>query len=209
MCYVLGCDQVQGGLGAQWRQADAADVVGTNPGLAHLPVAEAQHPQLLGSTRQIPVQLQYCAPAGDLSRLVCNHLWQVLQDVGLFLPCLEYPELFGEECEEYHNPWQRWVSQEVSMMSAAFPLEETGRNASGTFDAAKALAIQTAMSVFLMEPMLKRSKPFYCTLIHTIYVSIITQILMDLTKSAFVTFLYMLLYSPLCIPLSHIVRTKI
>jgi hypothetical protein len=42
------------------------------------------------------------------------------------------------------------------MMSAVFPLEETGQNASGTFDAAEALAIQTAKSAFLMEPVLKK-----------------------------------------------------
>jgi hypothetical protein len=46
------------------------------------------------------------------------------------------------------------------MMSALFPLEESGQNASGTFDAAEALAIQTAKSVFLMKPVLKKQAIF-------------------------------------------------
>jgi len=42
------------------------------------------------------------------------------------------------------------------MMSAVFPLEETGQNASGMFGAAKVLAVQMAKFVFLMEPELKK-----------------------------------------------------
>jgi len=156
VCYVQGCDQVQGGPGVQWRQVDAADVVDTSPVLARLPVAEARRPQELGSIRQIPVQLLYNAPAVGLCQFVCNHLWQVPQVVERFAPSLEYLGLFGEGCEGYHNLWQRWVSQEGSMTSAVFPLEETGQNASGMFDAAKALAVQTAKFVFLMEPELKK-----------------------------------------------------
>jgi hypothetical protein len=41
-------------------------------------------------------------------------------------------------------------------MSAAFLLVATAWSAFGTFDAAKALAILTAMSVFLKEPVLKK-----------------------------------------------------
>lgn len=160
MCYVLDCDQVQGDPDVQWRQVDVADVVGTSPGLVQLPVAEARHPQVPGSIQQIPVELLYCAPVVGLCQLVCNHLWQVHQVVELFVPCLEYLGLFGEGCEVYHNLWQRWVSQEGSMMSALFPLEESGQNASGTFDAAEALAIQTAKSVFLMKPVLKKQAIF-------------------------------------------------
>jgi len=156
VCYVLGCDQVQGGPGVQWRQVDVADVVDTSPDLGHLPVARARHPQELGSIRQIPVQLLYNAPVVGLCQLVCNHLWQVPQVVELFAPSLEYLGLFGEGCEGYHNLWRRWVSQEGSMMSAVFPLEETGQNASGMFDAAKVLAVQMAKFVFLMEPVLKK-----------------------------------------------------
>jgi len=151
VCYVLGFDQVQGGPDVQWKQVDVADVVDTSPDLAHLPVAEAQRPQELGPIRQIPVQLLYNAPAGGLCQLVCNHLWQVPQVVELFAQSLEYLGLFGEGCEGYHNLWQRWVSQEGSMMSAVFPLEENGQNASGMFDAAKVLAVQMAKFVFLME----------------------------------------------------------
>ena len=74
----------------------------------------------------------------------------------LFVPSVEYLGLFGEGCKGYHNLWRRWVSQEGSMMSAVFPLEETGQNASGMFDTAKVLAVQTAKFVFLMEPVLKK-----------------------------------------------------
>ena len=42
------------------------------------------------------------------------------------------------------------------MMSAVFPLEETGQNASGMFDAAKVLAVQMAKFVLLLEPVLKK-----------------------------------------------------
>jgi hypothetical protein len=91
-----------------------------------------------------------------LSQVVCSHLWQVHLVEELFEPCLEYQGLFGEGSEEYHNLWQRWVSQEVNMKSAAFPLVEIACSAFGTFDAAKALAILTAMSVFLKEPVLKK-----------------------------------------------------
>ena len=147
---------MQGGPGVQWRQVDVADVVDTSPDLAHPPVAEARHLQELGSIHQIPVQLLYNAPVVGLCQLVCNHPWQVPQVVELFVPSLEYLELFGEGCEVYHNLWQRWVSQEGSMMSAVFPLEETGQNASGMFDVAKVLAVQMAKFVFLMEPVLKK-----------------------------------------------------
>ena len=41
-------------------------------------------------------------------------------------------------------------------MSAVFPLEETGQNASGMFDDAKVLAVQMAKFVFLIEPALKK-----------------------------------------------------
>ena len=107
MCYVLGCDQVQGDPGVQWRQVDVAYVVDTSPDLAHLPFEGARHPQELGSIRQIPVQLLYNAPAMGLCRLVCNRLWQVPQVVELFAPSLEYLGLFGEGCEGYHNLWRR------------------------------------------------------------------------------------------------------
>jgi hypothetical protein len=42
------------------------------------------------------------------------------------------------------------------MMSATFPLVVIAWSASGMFDAAKALATLTAMSVFLKEPVLKK-----------------------------------------------------
>jgi hypothetical protein len=91
-----------------------------------------------------------------LSQVVCSHLRQVHLVGELFEPCLEYQGLFGEGFEEYHNLWQRWVSREVNMMSATFPLVAIVWSAFGTFDVAKARAILTAMSVFLKEPVLKK-----------------------------------------------------
>lgn len=103
MCCVLDSGQVQGDPDAQWRQGDAVDVVGTSLDLVHLPVAEAQHPQVPGSILQIPVQHLYRDPIVGLSQFVCSHLWQVHLVGELFEPRLEYQVLCGEGSEEYHN----------------------------------------------------------------------------------------------------------